>query len=261
MKNKTHLIIATCFITGALFAQTAETEFVQFEPEIEKEVSKNNLIKLNIAPLIWGTGSLSYERKVAKRFTAGGTLNYRPKGHAPFKSNLEDIINDGDNSSFDINALKYSNFSFSPEVKFYLGEKGAFHGFYVAAFAKWENTKVDYLYRFEELTLIDKDPELPLDGTAKAFSGGVYFGAQWHLGKNIFLDWQIIGGNFGSAKIDITATKDLTIEEQNELRDFAEDLKDSFEDIDYEINGKGAKLKGKMPWAGLRTGISVAYRF
>ena len=261
MKKKIHLIIATCFITGALFAQTAETESVQFETETEKEVSKSNLIKFNIAPLIWGTGSLSYERKVTKRVTAGGTLNYRPNGHAPFKSNLEDIISDGDDSSFDINALKYSNFSFAPEVKFYLGEKGAFHGFYVAAFAKWENTKVDYLYRFEELTLIDKDPELPLGGTAKAFSGGVYFGAQWHLGKNIFLDWQIIGGNFGSAKIDITATKDLTIEEQDQLRDFAEDLKDSFEDIDYEINGKGAKLKGKMPWAGLRTGISIAYRF
>lgn len=259
MKTKIHLIIVLCFITGVLFAQNTENESVQFKSEAE--VSKNNLIKFNIAPLFWGTGSLSYERKITKRITTGGTLNYRPNGHAPFKSSLEDIISDGDDSSFDVNALKYSNFSFAPEVKIYLGKKGAFHGFYVAAFAKWENTKVDYLYRFDELTLLDKDPELPLNGTAKAFSGGVYFGAQWHLGKNIFLDWQIIGGNFGSAKIDITAAKDLTIEEQNELRDFAEDLKDSFDNIDYEINDKGAKLKGKMPWAGLRTGISVAYRF
>lgn len=227
----------------------------------EPQTAKNNLVKVNLAPLIWSTGSLTYEHKISKRLTAGGTLNYRPSSKVPFKSSFEDIITDEDNSSFDINALEYSNFSFAPEIKLYLGKKGAFHGFYVAAFAKWENTKVDYLYQFEELTLIQKDINLPLEGTAKAFTGGVYFGAQWHLGKNIYLDWQIIGGNFGSAKLDITAVKDLTQEEQDELRKFAEDLKDSFEDIDYEINGRGVKLKGKMSWAGLRTGISVAYRF
>lgn len=261
MKTKNYFIIAACCISSTLFAQETTSEPELLLQENKTEVTKNNLVKFNVVPLGWGTGSLSYERKIAKRFSVGATVNYRPNSHAPFKNELEDLINDGDDSSFDINKLKYSNFSIAPEVKFYLGKKGAFHGFYLAAFAKWENTKIDYTYRFEELSIINQDPELPLSGTIKGFTGGLYFGAEWHLGKNIYLDWQIIGGNFGSANIDVTAHKALTLEEQNELRDFAEDLKDSFSDIDYEINGQGVKLKGKMPWAGLRTGISIGYRF
>jgi hypothetical protein len=225
---------------------------------------KKNLVKFNIVPLSWGTGSLTYERKVVGRLIAGATVNYRPQSGAPFKSTLQKMFESdesGDDASFEIDKLKYSNFSFAPEIKLYLGKKGAFNGFYIAAFAKIENTKINYDYQFDELILLGEDPNLPLTGNIKAFSGGIYFGAQWHLGKNIYLDWQIIGGNYGSANIDITASKNLSAEEQAELQDFAEDLKDSFDNIDYEISDKGIKLKGKMPWAGLRMGLSIAYRF
>ncbi len=225
---------------------------------------KKNLVKFNIVPLSWGTGSLTYERKVVGRLIAGATVNYRPQSGAPFKSTLQKVFESDDSeddATFEIDKLKYSNFSFAPEIKLYLGKKGAFHGFYIAAFAKIETTKINYDYQFDELILLGEDPNLPLTGNIKAFSGGIYFGAQWHLGKNIYLDWQIIGGNYGSANIDITASKNLSAEEQAELQDFAEDLKDSFDNIDYEISDKGIKLKGKMPWAGLRMGLSIAYRF
>lgn len=226
--------------------------------------TKNNLIKTNFVPLAWGTGSLSYERKIVGRLVGGVTVNYRPTSGAPFKSTLQKVFEsdeqDGD-STFDIDQLKYSNFSVAPEIKVYLGKKGAFHGFYVAFFGKTEITKVDYAYRFDELMWLGQDPDLPLKGNIKALSGGLYFGVQWHLGKRIYLDWQIIGANYGTADISITAHRNLTAEEQAELQGFAEDLKDSFDKLDYEINDNGIRLKGKMPWIGLRTGLSLGYRF
>lgn len=250
------LLAFLCFST--LFSQDFEATADSILPV------KKNLAKFNIVPLAWGTGSLTYERKVVGRLVAGGTINYRPRSGAPFKSTLQKIFESDDNEgeeTFYIDRLKYSNFSFAPEIKLYLGRKGAFHGFYIAVFAKMETTKIDYTYRFDELMVLNGDVDLPLKGTVKAFSGGIYFGAQWHLGKNVYLDWQIIGGNYGSSNIDVHAYKNLSAEEQSELRDFAEDLKDGFDNIDYEVNDKGIKLKGKMPWAGLRMGLSVAYRF
>ncbi|MGG5508263.1 MULTISPECIES: hypothetical protein [unclassified Myroides] len=226
--------------------------------------TKNNMIKMNVIPLAWGSGSLSYERKVVGRLVGGITVNYRPESGAPFKRTLQKVFeNDVEegNTTFDIDQLRYSNFSVAPEVKLYLGKKGAFRGFYVAVFGKVESTKVDYAYRFEGFTFLNQELELPLRGNVKARSGGLYFGVQWHLGKRFYLDWQIIGANYGTADIDISAYRNLTLQEQAELQNFAEDLTESFDKLTFEVNDNGIKMKGKMPWLGLRTGLSIGYRF
>ncbi len=258
---KTTFILFALFYSAIVYTQdftSTQNDSHIINPSIE------NLVKFNPVPLVWGTGSLSYERKITDQSTIGATLNYRPQAKAPFKSTLQKIFeNDTSNKNltFDVDKLKYSNFSFAPEIKFYFGKKGAFNGFYVAAFAKIENTKVDYAYRFNELLLLNKDPDLPLKGNINAFSGGIYCGIQWNIGKDFYLDWQIIGANYGLANININANRNLSIEEQTALQYFAKDLKNNFKNIDYEINNEGIKIKGNIPWAGLRTGISIAYRF
>lgn len=259
---KLYYVLFALFCGGVLYAQ--DIPQTKIEADSMAPPVKGNLIKFNPVPLAWGTGSITYERKVKGRLVAGATVNYRPTSGAPFKSTLQKMFEADDSegdATFEIDKLKYSNFSFAPEIKLYLGKKGAFHGFYIAAFAKIETTKIKYDYQFDELIAFEEDLNLPLTGKIKAFSGGIYFGVQWHLGKNIYLDWQIIGGNYGSATIDVYSNRNLSAEEQAELQDFAEDLKESFDKIDYEINDKGIQLKGKMPWVGLRTGLSVAYRF
>ncbi|MGG5577407.1 hypothetical protein ACPDHL_08705 [Myroides sp. C15-4] len=225
--------------------------------------AKKNMFKTNLVPLLWGTGSLSYERKAIGRLVVGATVNYRPESEVPFKKTLQKIVEneDKEEATFNVDQLKYSNFSLAPEIKIYLGKKGAFNGFYVAAFVKTEKTKLDYSYQFDELLLVGEDPNFPIKGEVKALSGGLYFGVQWSLGKNLYLDWQIIGGNYGSGTINLTAHRHLTEDEQMELQEFAQDLKDSFKNLDYEINDNGIKVKGKIPWAGLRTGLSIGYRF
>lgn len=258
---KLTFILFALFYSAIVYTQdftSTQNDSHIINPSIE------NLVKFNPVPLVWGTGSLSYERKIANQWAIGATLNYRPKGKAPFKSTLQKIFeNDTSNKNltFDVDKLKYSNFSFAPEIKFYFGKKGAFSGFYIAAFAKIETTKVDYAYRFNELLLLNKDPDLPLKGNINAFSGGIYCGIQWNIGKNFYLDWQIIGGNYGFANINISSNRNLTPDEQIALNYFAKDLKDNFKNMEYEVNEDGIKIDGKMPWAGLRTGLSIAYSF
>lgn len=245
--------------------------YTQNDPIIEKEInhseqSLKNQIKVNLASLIWRTGSLNYERKVSNRWTVGLTANYRPKGTAPFKSTLQNIFGEKNktylDNSFDIDQLEYGNVSVSPEIKLYLGKSGAFKGFYIAGFVKYEDIDIDYNYPF----IIESQGHsfqtvLPLKGSLTAWTGGIYIGHQWQLGNKWHLDWQIIGGNFGGGSLSVSAQHALTQSEQDQLLSFAEKIQDQLSDLNYEVNNQGAKIWGNIPWAGLRTGLSIGYSF
>lgn len=256
--------VALSFLLCA-FASYAQQEVPMVNNDsVKVNREKENLLSVNPISFVWGTASVTYERRVAEKWALGLTFNYRPENKAPFKNTLQKIFENEDadgKTGFDIEQLKYSGVSFAPEVKFYLGQQAMFKGVYIAAFAKFEAIKMSYMYRFEELILIQRESEFPLEGKSNAFSGGVYIGVKWNLGKDFYLDWQIIGGNYGSANIDVSASRTLSSEEQRALYVFAEDLKENFKNIDYNINSEGIEIKGRIPWFGLRTGVSVAYRF
>lgn len=245
------------------YAQT-DIPFEKDQKEIKS--TSNNQVKVNLATLIWGTGSLNYERKVSDRWTVGLTANYRPKSTAPFKSTLQNIFGDKNkdfsDNAFDIDQLEYGNWSLSPEVKVYLGKSGAFKGFYIAGFAKYESIDIDYQYPFDfNLNGYELHSVLPLKGDLRAWTGGIYVGYQWKLGGHFYLDWQIIGGNFGGGTLEVIANQALTNDEQEQVRSFSEEIKDQLSDVKYEVNDKGAKIWGSIPWAGLRTGLSIGYVF
>lgn len=265
MKLSKTIILASLLFGGMSYAQT-EIPIELEEAKKEIKITPNNQIKVNLATLIWGTGSFNYERKVSDRWTLGFTANYRPKSTPPFKSTLQDIFGDKNkdftDNSFDVDQLEYGNWSLSPEVKVYLGKSGAFKGFYIAGFAKYENIDIDYQYPLD-ITLNDQafHTNLPLNGDLKTWSGGVYIGYQWNLGGSFYLDWQIIGGNFGGGNLEVYAYEALTSDEQEQIRSFAEDIQDQLGNLKYEINDDGAKIWGSIPWAGLRTGLSLGFVF
>lgn len=225
-----------------------------------------NLVKINFVPLIWKTGSINYERKLSDKWTAGITANYRPESKVPFKSYLQDLFGDKNknylDNAFDIDKLSYGNWSLSPEFKFYPGKSGAFKGFYIASFFKYENVNIQYDYYLNwDYNGLNFNTDLPLDGNLNSFTGGIYIGIQWKLSTNWYLDWQIIGGNYGSGKLEISAKQNLTQEQQKEIREFAQDLQEEMNQIKYDVNDQGAKIWGTIPWAGLRTGVSIGYSF
>lgn len=270
MKRSKNLIFLCLLFSWSSYAQDIilnQLNKIESKDDYENpERTLNNQIKINLATLFWQTGSLNYERQISNRWTLGITANYRPNGSAPFKSQIQKIFGESNetylDNKFDVNQLDYGNWSLSPEVKFYLGKSGAFKGFYIAGFVKYENIDLDYDLPLEfDIQGYNIQSILPLSGSITPWSGGIYFGNQWQLGKNWYIDWQIIGGNFGGGNMEVSAHQNLSDEHQEKIRSFAEEIQDQLSNLEYEVNSKGARIWGNIPWAGLRMGLSIGFAF
>lgn len=224
-----------------------------------------NLIKLNLTALPLNTYSGIYERAIGKKIAVGIGYKHMPKGQLPMLSKIERLIDDEEVNKH-LRDLKLGSYAITPEIKFYFG-KDIFKGFYIAPFARYSVYSVDLPFEFtvsETVSGYEKTEQIPLKGDVKTITGGLLFGAQWKLSKRIYLDWFIIGPNGGSAKGNITGNKQLTNEERDALQSEIDDLVSS--DIPLvEISGKatnsGATIDFSGPWAGLRGGINLGFRF
>lgn len=220
-----------------------------------------NLVKWNFAALALKNYSFQYERAVGKKISVAVGLRFAPKSDMPFKSKVEELIDDEDTWS-DIKDFKTGNFAITPEVRFYMG-KGVFRGFYVAPFVRYATYSVEGPFNFEvEVAGTTRSETMPLSGDITALTGGLLFGAQWKLSKLVYLDWWILGPNYGTSSGDISGKKTLNSQEQEALREELADLEDlPLVKTKYTVDGEGAKVDFDGPWAGLRAGLSIGFRF
>lgn len=243
------LTITVLFITLNVFAQKQAND---------SSLSKGNIIKLNLSALVFKNISVQYERKVGPKTTVALNVHTIPFGTIAFKKGLEDAIDD---PSVDLDKLKIGNFGFTPEFRYYVGKKGAFHGFYLGPFVNYNQYKADLPINY------DNDTKTGVfSGKLNAFTFGLQLGAQWKLGKNVYLDWWIIGPNYGSAKGDLIFNGDLSDpQERQALEDELAELKEDVPlDVikSYQVTSTGATINAKGPWAGLRgLGINIGFVF
>ena len=222
----------------------------------ETTTQKNNILKINLSALVFKNISVQYERKVAKTITVAANVHYMVFAKLPFLSTIEKAIDD---PSVPVDKLKLGSIGVTPEIRFYLGKRGAFHGFYIAPFGNYTKYKTDLPIDYSGKTGI-------FNGDVATFTGGLLLGAHFKISKSIYLDWWIIGPNYGSANGDLNLNTTLTPLEQTELRNEIENLKADapFDDLieSYTVSGNGAYIKAKGPWAGLRgLGINLGIRF
>lgn len=245
-------------LLGLIFSVPA---FSQSEGEDKPtESPKNNIVKINLSALVVKNISVQYERKVAKRVSIAANVHYRPFGKLPFLSTIEKVIDD---PSVPVNQLKWGGVGVTPEVRFYVGKKGALRGFYLAPFANISKYKADLPIEY------NNGPTNNIgifNGNISTITGGLLLGAQWKLGKSLYLDWWIIGPNYGNAKGDLILTTSLNSTEQADLRSEIENLiaDAPFDKLveSYSVNSNGAIINAKGPWGGLRgLGFNLGFRF
>jgi len=103
------------------------------------------------------------------------------------------------------------------------------------------------------------------DGNLKTFTGGLQFGSQFKIGKNMFLDWWILGPNYGSASGTLNFAGTLTPSEQSDLETELEMQKRDapFNAIkSYTVTSSGGNIVVKGTWGGLRgLGFSLGFEF
>jgi hypothetical protein len=235
--------------------------WAQNEPvmkEAEKSGSeKMNVLKLNVSALIFKNISVQYERKLSKRFSFAGNVHFIPFGKLPFSGLVKQAIND---ASVPVDKFKLGSFGFAPELRWYVGKKGVFNGFYLGLFGAYNNYSANLPINYSNDTKTGI-----FTGDVKTITGGLQIGAQWKLSKTVYLDWWIIGGNFGQGKGNLTFSGTLTPTEQADITDQIEQLKNDlpFNVIEsYTVTGNGAVIYAKGPWAGLRgMGFNLGIRF
>lgn len=230
-------------------------------------VTNKNLIKLNLFALAVGNFSLQYERLITPKTAVVLSAGITPERGIPFYSSFRNEI-DNDDTREQLSGLKYSNFAITPEIRFYLGSEG-YKGFYIGIFGRYTSYDVKFPLQYDNLAanipdipseMIPKD-KIDLDGTIRAFSGGITLGAQWKLSNKLYLDWLIVGPHFGGSTGNIKGHKNLTSQEQQEIRDAISGLDIPMLDYTYEVDDTGARMKFDGPWAGIRSSLGLGYRF
>jgi hypothetical protein len=246
------LLMLVIFGFSSLWAQDVKDHEVPGEGS-----AKKNIIKLNLPALAIKNISVQYERAIAKKMTIAGTIRFMPKGSIPLKNTFIKIADDPETER-QLNNLETGNFAFMPELRFYLGKKGAFHGFYFAPFASIAKYDAALLFEYDDN---GSTKNIPLSGSVNSFTGGLMMGAQWKLSKSLYLDWWILGPNYGRSNGDISGKKTLNTTEQQALRDELDQLDIPLTKFTYVVDGNGATINFKGPWGGLRSGLCIGINF
>lgn len=221
---------------------------------------KKNIVKTNLTGFIFRNYNLTYERSLTSWFSIAVSYGEIPEGNVPFSNQ---IVNDEDNSEFDLDKAQLSQTQFTIEPRFYLG-KGYGHGFYLAPYYRHSKIEIDKL--IYTMSYSTYDLPITVSGKATGNSYGLTLGSQWFLGKknNWVIDWWIIGGHYGASEGNFDGISDrvLSPQEQVELQQELEDLDLSGADFETTIttNARGAKMEFTGPWAGVRSGLSFGYR-
>ena len=169
---------------------------------------------------------------------------------------ISNAIDDPDTDR-QLDNFKTGNVAFTPEIRFYMG-KQAMRGFYIAPFARISSFTAEMPFEFD---VNGTTQTMPLSGKLNTFTGGLLLGAQWKLGGKVYLDWWMLGPQYGSAKGLLDGKKTLNAQEQQELRKELQNLDIPFAETTTTVDANGARLDIKGPWAGLRAGLCLGIRF
>lgn len=227
--------------------------------EIKKDTAQKidkNLVKAN---LIGFSINGQYERIISKRVSIALSYRLLPSGKLLFRS----LIPVPDQQARqELDNLIVSNSAITPEIRFYLGKKGFGQGFYLAPFyrsAKYGGRGLGIDFTLDN----GQTATFNMEGNIKTNTFGLLLGAQWKLGKHFWIDWQILGPNYGRASGSIigNSTASLSATEQNSLLNALNDIDIPFTNETVTVTANQASLSLKGPWAGLRTGFSLGFSF
>jgi hypothetical protein len=248
MKTLTLLLILFFLAVQPISAQEIKKDSIQ---KIDKNIAKFNLIGFSV--------NGQYERILSKRVSIALSYKILPNGKFLFRG----LIPTNDPQAREsLDNLTLSNSAITPEVRFYLGKKGYGQGFYLAPF--FRNAKFGGKGIGIDFTLDNgQTATFNMEGNIKTNTFGLLMGAQWKLGKNFWLDWQILGPHYGGATGSIIGVSNVSLSatEQNNLANALRDINFPFAKENISVKPNQATLELSGPWAGLRTAISLGFDF
>ncbi|GEO07916.1 DUF3575 domain-containing protein [Segetibacter aerophilus] len=231
--------------------------FVIYLPAQSQMLEGKNMVKVNLSSFVGKGFGLQYERQIGKRFTVALGYSKIPTSNIAFKSFIENQIDDPD---IKIGDFKLGTSIFTPEVRYYVGKRGAFHGFYLAPYGRFGRYNLQGPITYTTSTNAKRD--LVFTGSLNATTGGLMLGSSFTLHKRLYLDWWIVGGSIGSANGNFIAQTALSESEQRSLREELESIDVAFTSIKSTVTSTGATITTSGSMAGVRgLGINLGIRF
>lgn len=255
MKIKFYPLLAFCCI-GTLSAQEMPGERMTTRPT-PAELGKS-IVKTNVTAYLFRNINLSYEYVISRRVSLQASYSFIPEGSIPYAKSFTEGNNLEELSAA---VMSYSSITFEP--RFYLNSRGYGSGFYLATY--YRHSKLEVAGATLDFDSEGIENKADLSGKVNANSFGLLIGTQWMLGakQNWVLDFSILGGHYGSSDGNLIAvsSRPLSPQEQADLQQELDDLDIPVVKIDAKANANGATAKVSGPWAGLRFGLSLGYRF
>lgn len=254
------MIIRTAALCGLLAAST--TLFAQDDTTLAIP-EKKNIIKINLTSLAFKNASIQFERVMSRNTSLALGVSFLPKTGLPFASTLSEKFGDNADAQRAIETTKLSNFTITPEFRFYVGKKGAPNGFYIAPFARYQHMNFEQVYSY---TAGNGKMHYPvIGGKINNFGGGLLFGAQWKLSKNLNFDWWIAGPLYGSSSgnlVGLDDMSDLSAADRADLENDIESVDLPLTKLDATIGQNRIDVKLSGPYVGIRAfGFALGLRF
>ena len=225
-------------------------------PYLTQAQESKNEFKVNLSAFVTKGFGLQYERQIGKKFTVALGYSMIPEGKIAFQSVIEKLI---DNPDVKVGDFRLGTSIITPELRWYVGKKGAFHGFYLAPYGRFSTYTMQVPVTFN--STLDKRTAL-FDGKLSNSLGGLMLGSNFKLGKRLTLDWWILGAGIGSASGSLIAATPLNPFEQKNLKDELDKITIPFTTIESTVNSNGATVKTNGSMAGVRgAGINLGIRF
>lgn len=224
---------------------------------LAQEPEGKNMAKVNVSAFALKGFYLQYERQLSKTITVAVGYSNIPTSQLPYSSFIQKRIDDPDINVAD---FRLGTSVITPEIRFYIGSKGAFHGFYLAPYARFGtyhiSGPVNYTAAFSGRR------SAVFDGKLYTTTGGLMLGSSFQLASKLYLDWWIIGASIGGGNGNLRANTTLASDEQTALQRVLNNLDVPFTKLQSAVSNTGAAINTTGTMIGMRgLGINISFRF
>ncbi len=226
-------------------------------PVMSQTMEGKNMGKVNLSAFAFKGFNLQYERQVSPKVTVGLSYSAIPLSTIAFKSYIKKQVY---NPDINIADYRLGTSIFTPEVRYYFGKKGAFHGFYLAPYVRIGSYKIEGPIAYSNSNGAKENADF--EGKFNSITGGLMIGSSWQLSDRFYLDWWIAGASFGGERGNFTAATQLTNGDQASLKRKLESVSLAGITIKSEVNSSGATVTTSGSMVGVRgLGINLGIRF
>lgn len=226
-------------------------------PALSQTIDGKNQVKLNLSALALKGFHLQYERQVSPKITAALGYGMIPVSSIPYKSYIKKQVYI---PNMNVSDYRAGTVVFTPEVRYYFGKKGAFHGFYLAPYARLGSYKIKGPIIYSNSA--NQNQTADFSGKINIITGGLLMGSSWQLTDRLYLDWWIAGASFGGESGKFTAITQLTPGDQESLKKNLNSISLRGVTLKSEVNSDGAIVKTSGSMVGVRgLGINFGIRF